>query len=416
MTVSSIEFLVLLLLLSGVFFHLPSNRMKQFVIALCNAGFLYSLIPNPSSWLLLAAFLLSGYAAAAYLRGHPRRSVFTLYLVILLATFIFLQRYDALAYVLPPSMLRHSFRIVGLSYILFRQIHFVVDSMQGQIKDPSLWTYLNYQMNLFTLLAGPIQSYQNFSSTWKRREPVLTDFHALLKSYMRIFLGVIKIAGVATACLFAYNELSAQLFHAYLGWYPLGWLTVILKFGGIFYLYPAYVYFNFSGYCDIVIATGALFGEKIPENFDQPYLSRNMIDYWTRWHRTLGFWIRDYTFTPMYKGIATNWPERADSLAFLCYFVALFLAGVWHGSTLNFVIFGLLHGAGVSAAKLWENHLVRTRGRTGLRAYLRSERIRLAATVATFHFACATFLVFTPNLGITLGILKVFCSAIMSAL
>ena len=77
---------------------------------------------------------------------------------------------------------------------------------------------------------------------------------------------------------------------------------------------------------------------KLPENFDQPYLSRNVIDYWTRFHRTLGFWIRDYLFLPLYKGVAERWPERADSLAFLCYFVAFFVAGIWHGPTANFVV------------------------------------------------------------------------------
>jgi D-alanyl-lipoteichoic acid acyltransferase DltB (MBOAT superfamily) len=89
-------------------------------------------------------------------------------------------------------------------------------------------------------------------------------------------------------------------------------------------------------------------------------------------------------------GIARRWSTWAPHLAFLYYFVALFLAGVWHGATWNFVVFGLLNGVGVSAAKLWENAILARSGRRGLREYLAAQPIRLAARVGTFHFVCLT--------------------------
>jgi D-alanyl-lipoteichoic acid acyltransferase DltB (MBOAT superfamily) len=95
--------------------------------------------------------------------------------------------------------------------------------------------------------------------------------------------------------------------------------------------------------------------------------------------------------------IAQRWPNRAASLAFLCYFVAFLLAGIWHGSTWNFVIYGLLNGIGVAAAKLWENWLVRRRGRQGFKDYLRSRPIRVMAVVATFHYVCFTIIFFHLN-------------------
>jgi D-alanyl-lipoteichoic acid acyltransferase DltB (MBOAT superfamily) len=82
---------------------------------------------------------------------------------------------------------------------------------------------------------------------------------------------------------------------------------------------------------------------------------------------------------------------------FLCYFVALFLAGVWHGSTWNFVIFGLLNGIGVSAAKLWENGIIARWHRAGLRAYLASRPVLIAARVATLHFVCLTMFFLRPE-------------------
>ena len=81
------------------------------------------------------------------------------------------------------------------------------------------------------------------------------------------------------------------------------------------------------------------------------------------------------------------------------YFVAFTLAGIWHGSTWNFFIYGLLHGAGASAAKLWENAIIRYAGRPGLRKYLKSAAIRWAAIAATFHYTCFTLFFFALDLG-----------------
>ena len=96
-------------------------------------------------------------------------------------------------------------------------------------------------------------------------------------------------------------------------------------------------------------------------------------------------------------------PRHSHSL---CYFVALFLTGIWHGSTWNFVIFGLLNGLGVAVAKLWENHLIKRSGRKGLKEYLRSPVIRAGAVTANFHYVCLTILFFPTDLMGTLRLVK----------
>jgi len=259
----------------------------------------------------------------------------------------------------------------------------VVDAKQGQIPQFTLWGYLCYQLNLFTLLAGPIQRYQRFHEDWQSLVPQHTDAHELRMAFLRILIGVIKVAFVGEVCLqLAMTQLETA---SYWAW--------VLRF----YLYPVYVYFNFAGYCDIVIAGASLAGLRVPENFSRPYLARNMIDFWTRWHRSLSFWIRDYIFTPTYLAIARRWPIRASSLAFLCYFLALFGAGVWHGASWNFVVFGVLNGIGVSAAKLWENRILARRGRKGLRTYLDSRRGLMVARLVNFHFVCLTIVFLRPE-------------------
>ncbi len=398
MTVSSFQFLLPLLLVGAFFFYLPGGWLRRLVFSLGAFFFLAQFIPNSWTWVCMAFFLLSGYAWAHLVKARKSSLLFAGYLITLVAAFIYMQRYEFLTYLLPDDTLQHSIVIVGLSYMLFRQIHFIVDMMQDQIPSATLWTYLNYQLNPFGLLAGPIARYQEFAEFWNSPTPILQDRHDVLVAYLRVFVGVIKIAGLAAATLFLYDKVSTRLLNVASGAYAPGRLATTGMFLMVFYTYPIYIYLNFSGYCDIVIGGAALLGLRMPENFDRPYLARNMIDYWNRWHRTLSFWIRDYIFMPSYKAIAERWPRQASEMAFLCYFLALFLAGIWHGSTLNWVIFGVLNGAGVAAAKLWENSIVKHRGRQGLRAYLQSRPIRVLAVIANVHFACLTILFFPADL------------------
>ncbi len=239
------------------------------------------------------------------------------------------------------------------------------------------------------------------------------DDHAVRLVYFRILLGIVKMTVAAPVFLSLYEAGAVALNAAAATSRDTSCWTVIGRFVELFYSYPVYLYFNFAGYCDIVIAGASLVGVDLPENFDRPYLARNVIDFWTRWHRTLGFWIRDYLFLPLYKGVVENWPEKADSLAFLCYFVAFLVAGIWHGATTNFVIYGLIQAVGVSAAKLWENHLLKSGGRSGLKKYMQSSRMRAVAIVGTLHFECFSLLFFPCDLATTGRMLRTLWSAVI---
>ncbi len=395
MNVASPGFLVGVLVFAVLIFLLPPGRPRQLLFAACSAGFLATYVPNLASWAALAAFVLSGYFAALAARklaGAKSYSPFLAsYVALLVGAFLLLKRYRFLEALVPPRLFHSSLVIIGLSYMLFRQIHFLVDTAEAQIESPSLWEYLNYQFDLFTLLAGPIQRFQNFRESFTSLHRLTTDWLEVVRLHARLFLGVIKVALIGALFLRWTEMAGATQLHV---WNP----TDIGKFAILFYLYPLYVYFNFSGYCDIAIAGAALAGMRLPENFDRPYLARNVIDFWARWHITLTTWIRDYVFMAMYKGGVRRWPSRAGTITYICYFVALFLAGVWHGSSWNFMVFGLLHGAGVSVSKMWEDHIVRQRGRKGLKEYLKSKPTRAVAIFLTMHFVCFTFLFFPTDL------------------
>jgi D-alanyl-lipoteichoic acid acyltransferase DltB (MBOAT superfamily) len=383
LSVSSPEFLIALFAGSAMFATLRGLWLRRMFLTVCSGLFLWVLLPDGTHVVTLVAFVLSGYLAARLLAWRPSTALLATYLAALTLAFVLLKRYAFLQLLPGSTLLEYSVDIVGLSFIFFRQIHYVVDAKQGEIAGFTLWGYLCYQLNLFTLLAGPIQRYQRFHEDWQSLVPRHADTHELRMAFLRILLGVIKVSFLGEACLWlAFHQPGI----------PAGWEGIAR-----FYLYPAYVYFNFAGYCDIVITGASLAGLRVPENFQWPYLARDMIDFWTRWHRSLSFWIRDYIFTPTYMAIARRWPARASNLAFLCFFLAMFLAGVWHGASWNFAVFGVLNGIGVSAAKVWETWIVARRGRKGLRTYLTSRPILIAARVANFHFVCLTMIFLRPE-------------------
>ena len=151
----------------------------------------------------------------------------------------------------------------------------------------------------------------------------------------------------------------------------------------------------------------------MPENFANPFASRNIADLWTRWHRTLGFWIRDYLFTPIFRSGVARWPDHGQAVVFAAYLVAFTLAGIWHGTTSNFLVFGLLNGMGVCCAKIWELLIIRVRGRAGLRVYLQSTTVKTAAVVVTLHYFFFTLVFWSLSLDESLSILSRFAEAVV---
>lgn len=380
MNVASLEWVASLLVVSAFFFLISGLRARQALLAACSLGFFAAQSPQWAGCVYLIAFFLIGYGVAHQLAKKPSQALLVAYLVLLIGSFVFIKQYSFLTGLLPASLFEYKVVVVGISYMLFRQIHLVVDAYQGQIQQLTFWNYANYQLNLFGLQAGPIQRYQDFVEGWTTLQPVYTDRKEILKAYLRVFMGVVKVIGIGSLCFSLYDRVMAQ----FLGGEP-GGQTIVL-FVASLYLFTAYLYCNFSGYCDIVIAGGGLLGLRMPENFNFPFVARNISDLWTRWHRTLGFWIRDYLFTPIFKSCVERWPSRATTFSFIAYFIAFCIAGLWHGSTWNFLVFGLLHGGAVAAAKIWEMILVRRRGRPGLKIYLQNPRIKFVAMVMTFHY------------------------------
>jgi D-alanyl-lipoteichoic acid acyltransferase DltB (MBOAT superfamily) len=129
--------------------------------------------------------------------------------------------------------------------------------------------------------------------------------------------------------------------------------------------YPFFLYANFSGYIDIVIALARLMRVRLPENFDRPFLASSFLDFWNRWHISLSMWLKTYVYNPLLLALMRRISSQAMApfLGVFCFFVTFFLIGIWHGRTSEYAVFGVLQGGGVAINKLWQLQLAKAIGK-----------------------------------------------------
>jgi alginate O-acetyltransferase complex protein AlgI len=234
-------------------------------------------------------------------------------------------------------------RWLGFSYIAFRIIHTVRDRQSGRLPAVGLTDYVNYVIFFPALVAGPIDRLEHFYNSVN--VPLSVVWETYGDAGKRIFIGLFKKFVIADMLsLIALNNSNAIQIH----W--AGWMWVSL------YAYAFQIYFDFSGYTDIAIGMGRLLGMKLPENFSSPYLKPNLTQFWNNWHITLTQWFRAYFFNPLTRSLRKMKPTWPVSVMILVTQLStMVLIGLWHGITLNFIIWGAWHGLGLFIHNRWSS-------------------------------------------------------------
>jgi alginate O-acetyltransferase complex protein AlgI len=390
MLVCSLAFLLLCIAVVAVVHFVRGKRLRQILLAVANASFLLTFVPDRRSAVYFAVVLAGTYISLLLVRSLRRGAVLTAAIVLIVLVFLYFKRFKFFASWVPVpfewDLVQNPVELVGLSYMLFKLVHMLVDEWQGQLAPFNLWSYLNYQLAFFTLTAGPIQRYNDFQKSWEEMSSLPTEFRESALLWCRILMGMLKIGVLGAWAQSIFVDAAKPREYRD--------LTNIME---QFYVYPLYLYLNFSGYTDAMIGAGGLLGFKVPENFNHPYLARNVLDFWDRWHISVTHWIRDYVFMSSYKAAATSFPRAARYWGYALLFVALFLAGVWHGTTEGFVMFGVLNGVGAAVTRIYGDALRGILGRKGLHAYLQNRLIRWIAVLVTLHFMCLSLLFFSSG-------------------
>jgi D-alanyl-lipoteichoic acid acyltransferase DltB (MBOAT superfamily) len=339
----------------------PSRVWRSIVLMSASLVFLGLLAHALTVFLPLAAFLLLGYGALLMLEhGWLRHMAWGLLAVIL--AYIWLKKYTFLPEV---TFLRFPYFTLGLSYIFFRVLHLLIETGEGNEKRHiGLGAYLLYTLNFTTLISGPIQRYDDFARDQFANEPIPLGPRVIGLQLERIIRGFFKVNVLAMLLDAVRQDAFAQLSQ------PLPLSVKMFSAFRLAVVYPFFLYANFSGYIDIVIALARLMRVRLPENFDRPFSASSFLDFWNRWHITLSTWLKTYVYNPLLLALMRriSSPAMQPLLGVASFFVTFFLVGIWHGRTSEFVIFGVLQGGGVAINKLWQVGLTRTMGRKGYKA------------------------------------------------
>lgn len=267
---------------------------------------------------------------------------------------------------------------VGISYILFRFVHWLVESYRHNIPRSDPLTFLSYIFFFPNYLAGPIDTYRNFHY-WTGKLRFSYHRSLFFAGISRIFIGAVKTLLIVPLVID-----YAMDYHILLNDFTprMALLLSLLA-------YSAYIYFDFSGYSDIAIGTAYLIGIRTPENFNNPYFSANLSEFWKRWHITFSNFLFAYVFKPSLSLLNRLFPGLPRiSVTLTGYMFTFFICGLWHGETINFVYWGLWHGIGLSAGKLWRVYVPLPE------KLIKHKTYRLASILITFLYVSIGWMFF----------------------
>ncbi len=227
---------------------------------------------------------------------------------------------------------------LGISFFTFTQIAFLVDSFRGKAKEYNFINYTLFVTFFPHLIAGPILHHDEMMPQFTDKNNKGINHKNILCGLMIFSIGLVKKVIIAdTFAMFAERGYSQGFVFDFYS----SWATTLA--------YTFQLYFDFSGYCDMAIGAGLLFNIMLPINFNSPYKALDIQDFWRRWHITLGRYLRDYVYIPLGGNKVS--PLRN----YLNLFATFTIAGLWHGPSWMFVLWGAMHGLALIIHRAWKH-------------------------------------------------------------
>jgi len=264
--------------------------------------------------------------------------------------------------------------LAGVSYFSFKAIHGIVESYKRSLTGLDALTWLNYLTFFPAFVSGPINRYNHFAAQLgaEKRGPLAPDMKAGAE---RIIHGLFK-KFVLVQLVAPYTIVAKPLAGQSGGEVVLG-----------LYAYALFSYFDFSGYSDLAIGGARLMGLELPENFNWPFLQKNIRELWTNWHMSLTSWLVDYIYWPIVRKLRNvdYLRPRPVLLSVIGMIVTFLVCGAWHGESLNFILWGAYHGAGISILMVYQRQKKKIRVKS-VQRYFVSRTSRVVGAVGAFHY------------------------------
>ncbi|MFK3775780.1 MBOAT family O-acyltransferase [Pseudomonas sp. NPDC089406] len=360
--------------------------------SLCWSARLQNLLLLAASYALVASFslqslcILLGYSALVYLLGllagrYPGRWFISGLLLTLVLGCFYVFKYqvffvEGAQNALAAAGLNVSLPLlevlvpIGLSFYAFHSVSYLVSINRGELKPVGPLDLALYLAFFPSLVAGPVNRALHMLPQIRPEglRQVLEPQRAM---------GLIALAVVKLFFLSAWlgSEWVDPVFDTPGGYTP---EQVLLSVYGYSFL----IYFNFSGYTNLVTGIALLLGFRLPENFNAPYAAHNLKEFWGRWHISLSRFIRDYVYIPLGGNRQGVWRGNLNML------LAMLVSGLWHGASLNFIIWGALHGVGLAISKLFAQLLP---------GFARMPGAGLLARLMTFHYVAFAWIFFRSS-------------------
>ena len=334
--------------------YFEGNEFFLLLFAVLLIGFVVNFFEKRKDYYILALSLL--FAGAIY--GKSRAMIVYLlafvvyqYFLVFLAQSIEVKRMKPLIFlsILPLVINKvfaltslHLLAFIGISYMSFKTIQIMLEISDGLIKEKiSVKDYLQFLLFFPTVSAGPIDRSRRFLKEINEVMPRKEYLELAGDGVYRIVLGLLyKIV------------LSTYVYQMLLALNNTGTVVYSIKY---MYLYTLYLFFDFAGYSLMAVGSSNILGIQTPMNFNKPFLSVDIKDFWTRWHITLSTWLRDFVFSRvLMQVIRKKWFKNRLHNATYAYMVNMLVMGFWHGLSVSYIVYGFYHGVLMAGFEVYQ--------------------------------------------------------------
>lgn len=328
MVFSSTIFLFIFLPIVLVLYFLSADKYRNIILFLSSL-FFYAWGEPKNILVMIISILVNYFLGFLVEEKRKGRSLFLVLSVVFNLGVLFIFKYLNFTVNTVNTVFGSNIQIqqimlpIGISFYTFQIMSYVIDIYRGNVKVQKSLINLGLYISLFPqLIAGPIVRYVDVEDQLSVRQ---TTWEKAYTGCMRFAIGFSKKVLIA-------DQLAKLVDLVFAGAYP----SILLNWIGII-AYALQIFFDFSGYSDMAIGLGKIFGFDFPENFNYPYISQSIQEFWRRWHISLSSWLKDYLYIPLGG-------NRAGKLrTYINLFIVFFMCGLWHGASFNFIVWGMFY-------------------------------------------------------------------------
>ena len=330
-------------------YYLIGSRNKRWAvkwIVICSL-FFYGWW-NPYFLIFLVGSVLFNYVSGLYLRAKPMKWLLLCCIGANLGSIGYFKYAGFLVSIVndlsgSTFLLGHIVLPLGISFFTFQQISWLIDNYHGKIEilEKGVWEYAQFVTFFPQLIAGPIVHHSEMMPQFFQERNRLVNWQNMAAGVSIFLMGLAKKVVIADLAA----PFANTVFNMAKNGKPLlfadAWIGALA--------YSVQIYYDFSGYADMAIGLALMFNIHLPLNFDSPYKSTSVAEFWRRWHMTLGRFLRDYVYIPL------GGNRRGELRSYINLFTTMFICGIWHGAGWTFILWGMLHGVYLVANRLWDS-------------------------------------------------------------